>query len=477
MNWPLVIQGGMGAGVSSWRLAKAVSALGQLGVVSGVAMDILLARRLQDGDRDGSVRRALAHFPVPSVAQQILDRYFLPQGREEGKPYKTVPMHSLKPNRELAELTMAGAFVEVFLAREGHENPVGVNLLEKIQLPHLPTLFGAMLAGVSFVIVGAGIATRIPGVLDKFATLSSATYPITVTGNSAGEVAAFDPRDYIGNDVAPPRRPYFLPIVSSNVLAATMIKRGDGKVDGFIIEGPTAGGHNAPPRGKLQLDDRGQPVYGVKDAVDLDSIAEMGLPFWLAGGQGTAEKLYEARAKGATGVQVGTAFAFCEESGLEPGIKASVIAAVKSGTIDVFTDPLSSPTRFPFKNVVLEGTLSDAALYEDRKRVCDLGFLREIYRTSDGSIGYRCPAEPVDAFVAKEGAIEETVGRKCLCNALVANIGMPQLRRGARELPFLTAGDDLFHLGRFLGDESSYRAADVIASLLAGAEVKREIYA
>ena len=43
---------------------------------------------------------------------------------------------------------MAANFVEVFLAREGHVHPVGINFLEKIQMPHLPSLYGAMLAGV-----------------------------------------------------------------------------------------------------------------------------------------------------------------------------------------------------------------------------------------------------------------------------------------------------------------------------------------
>ena len=36
----------MGAGVSNWRLAQAVAKLGQLGVVSGTALDLVLARRL-----------------------------------------------------------------------------------------------------------------------------------------------------------------------------------------------------------------------------------------------------------------------------------------------------------------------------------------------------------------------------------------------------------------------------------------------
>ena len=39
---PGIIQGGMGIGVSGWRLARAVSSHGQLGVVSGTAVESLL---------------------------------------------------------------------------------------------------------------------------------------------------------------------------------------------------------------------------------------------------------------------------------------------------------------------------------------------------------------------------------------------------------------------------------------------------
>lgn len=60
---PVVIQGGMGVAVSDWRLARAVSLTGQLGVVSGTAVDVLMTRRLQSGDPGGHVRRALAAFP------------------------------------------------------------------------------------------------------------------------------------------------------------------------------------------------------------------------------------------------------------------------------------------------------------------------------------------------------------------------------------------------------------------------------
>lgn len=68
---PVIIQGGMGAGVSCWRLAQAVSQLGQLGVVSGIALDLILARRLQDGDPGGHMRRGLDRFPFPKMAQRI----------------------------------------------------------------------------------------------------------------------------------------------------------------------------------------------------------------------------------------------------------------------------------------------------------------------------------------------------------------------------------------------------------------------
>ncbi len=65
---PVLIQGGMGVAVSDWRLARAVSEAGHLGVVSGTALDAVMARRLQLGDPGGHIRRALAAFPVPEAA-------------------------------------------------------------------------------------------------------------------------------------------------------------------------------------------------------------------------------------------------------------------------------------------------------------------------------------------------------------------------------------------------------------------------
>ncbi len=155
----------MGASISNWRLAQAVSRIGQLGVVSGTALDGIISRRLQDGDPEGLVRRALEHFPFPAMAQRVLDAFFISGGKPKDIPYRKYPMHDLAGRREPLELCIVGNFVEVFLAREGHSNPVGINYLEKLQLPHLASIYGAMLAGVAVIIMGAGIPLTIPGVL------------------------------------------------------------------------------------------------------------------------------------------------------------------------------------------------------------------------------------------------------------------------------------------------------------------------
>ena len=144
MGFPRIIQGGMGAGVSNWRLARAVAAEGQLGVVSGVAMEIIVARRLQTGDEGGHVRHALSAFPDQSVADRIVRTYFAEPGQERGTLRLPRP-HRIGDPDDLLQETVAGTFAEVYLAREGQDRPVGINLLTKMELPTLAALFGAML--------------------------------------------------------------------------------------------------------------------------------------------------------------------------------------------------------------------------------------------------------------------------------------------------------------------------------------------
>jgi NAD(P)H-dependent flavin oxidoreductase YrpB (nitropropane dioxygenase family) len=380
-------------------------------------------------------------------------------------------MPTLRPRPALVELTVLANFVEVFLAKEGHDGPVGINYLEKIQLPTLPSIFGAMLANVDYVLMGAGIPRAIPGVIDLLARGELAQLRIDVEGALPGEehLSTFDPRSFCRGVVPPLKRPQFLGIVASATLAMTLAKKSNGHVDGFVVEGPTAGGHNAPPRGTLQLTPSGEPLYGERDVPDLQKIRALGLPFWLAGSYGRPGKLAEAQRLGAAGIQVGTPFAFCEESGIRPDIKRQVLTLSRLGQARVFTDPVASPTGFPFKVAQIDQTLSEDALYQNRRRICDLGYLRHPYRRPDGTVGYRCPSEPLEHFLRKGGAAEQTAGRKCVCNGLPATVGLGQARKqSATELPLVTAGDDLAYLPHFLPPgRDSYSAADVLSHLLA----------
>ena len=464
MSLPTIIQGGMGVAVSSWRLANAVARTGQLGVVSGTVLDTVMVRRLQDGDPGGHVRRALAHFPVPGASDEILRRYFRPNGRPSDTPYKLLPMYKQLVSAARQRVTMAANFVEVWLAKEGHAGTVGINLLTKVQMPNLASLYGAMLAGVDFVIMGAGIPREIPGALDAFAAHRPAQLRFEIEGVRRDETdfLRFDPEEH-WRPATPLSRPTFLAVVSASSLATTLARKSNGRVDGFVIESPTAGGHNAPPRGEVRLTERGEPLYGERDVVDLSKMRELGLPFWLAGGVGSPQGLRDALAAGATGIQVGTLFAYCEESGIDGAIRARVLRAVAASEASVFTDPRASPTGYPFKVVSTSRAPSPA---DARERVCDLGYLRVAVRTAEGRVVYRCPAEPVSAYTEKGGSAEDTIGRRCLCNGLTATVGLGQLRRDGVEPAIITSGDDLVTLGRVAAALGDLSAARVVRYLL-----------
>ncbi|MFN7949523.1 MAG: nitronate monooxygenase [Blastocatellia bacterium] len=463
----------MGVAISDWRLAKAVSQLGQLGVVSGTGLNRILTSRLGDGDLTGHVRRALSHFPLPEPVENILQRYYVSGGKAPEAPYKTPPAYTIRPPQLLDQLTVIANFVEVWLAKEGHAGLVGINLLEKVQLPSLASLYGALLAGVDFVLMGAGIPTQVAAILDRLALHQPVSYRLNVAGAEKDDDyrISFDP-ERIFPGLAPIvkrlRRPRFLPIVSSAALAQALLKRSEGAVDGFVIEGPTAGGHNAPPRGPLKLNEKGEPIYGEKDAVDLEKLKQLGLPFWLAGGCGHPDQLQRALEAGAAGIQVGTAFSLCDESGMEPGLKMSLRRKVMDGAARVLTSPVVSPTGFPFKVAQMEGTMSEQEVYEARSRICDYGGLRNLFKRADGTLGYRCPAEPVEDYVRKGGTAGETTGKTCLCNNLAATAGFPQRRKnGYLEPPLVTSGDDLVSLTQFMSPHKiSYSAADVVNYLL-----------
>jgi nitronate monooxygenase len=471
---PVIIQGGMGIGVSGWPLARAVSLTGQLGVVSGTALAHVLVRRLQADEPDPALARAMDWFPFPEVVARVRSRYQRPR-RAGQRRFSAIAMYTLEPSVHLTELTVLANFVEVALAKRGHDGLVGINLLEKVALPNLPSLYGAMLAGVDYVLMGAGVPRAIPAVLDQLAEHQPTSLAIPVLGGGE-ETIRFDPRELGAGVPSPPprppalRRPHFLAIVSSDVLATMLARKASGRVDGFVVEGSVAGGHNAPPRETAAADATGEPVYGARDLPNLERLRALGLPFWLAGSYATPERLAEARQLGAQGVQVGTAFALCRESGISEGLKVSMLRLSARGEASVRTDPRASPTGMPFKVVALPGTLSDPEVYAGRTRRCDIGYLRRPCRTADGGVEYRCPAEPERTFEAKGGDPGDATKRMCLCNGLLATIGLGQRRAsGYEEPPVVTAGHDLRTVARFsAGDGASYTAADVVARLLGG---------
>jgi len=503
-----LIQGGMGVYVSNWRLARAV-AMEQpgttAGTVSGTALDIVYVRLLQLGDPGGHVRRALAAFDAlfgVAIGQKIINHFFIDGGKAPAARFKNAPKHMVRlPNGsdilpaaqtpapvalnmepETVELLIASGFAEVWLARQGHSGRIFINFLHKVELPLIYTMYGAMLAGVDGIIVGAGNPDGLPAVCSRLAQHAPVTSELSVLYRESGETfqLTFDPRQVADGKLAhqPLPRPAFLAIVSLENLVEALAHSQTEAPDGFIIEHHTAGGHNAGPQGPLKKDEKGQPIYGPEDEPDLQAIRQVGLPFWLAGGYGSREKLAQALAVGATGVQVGSVFALSEESGLKSAYRSAILSELKQETDDshLVLTTLFSPTGFPFKVVQLDDTLADQAVYANRLRVCDIGLLQQRGLSKPAADGtrrlfQRCPAAPLDDFVSKRGLPLNTTDRRCLCNGLLASVGLGQagLQNGEQkeEPAIVTLGNHLDGIRRLSRNgQSPYWVHDVVTDIL-----------
>lgn len=466
----LVIQGGMGVNVSSPKLAHAVSSyLGgvALGTVSGAAAPHVLAHLLGQGDLEGQVRRAFASFPFRESADRVLERYFVEGGKQEHEPYPTVPVFSLRPSRSVIELAILASYTLVWLAKEGHTNPVSINYLEKIQTNLVYGIYGAMLAGVDVVTVGAGIPFQVPAVLDAYAHGQPGSYRVSVLGGKSTSVTlTFDPSTFFPGPLPQLTRPAFLPIVSTDSLANILVNKAPHGIQGFVVETSVAGGHNAGPRGNPKcFNERGEPIYGEKDQANYERMQKLGIPFWIGGGYASPKGLLEAQSVGAQGIQAGTIFALCEESGMIPTLKSEVRRLGFRGELDVLTS-LGSPTGFPFKVVNhLAGTLTDTPTYTSRKRICNTQYLVDFHERTDGRFVQRCTAEPIHKFESKGGNIGDTNGKFCLCNGLLATAGLGN----PGEPPIVTLGDTVDFLGHLMTNESDgYTASDALRYLLGG---------
>jgi NAD(P)H-dependent flavin oxidoreductase YrpB (nitropropane dioxygenase family) len=434
--------------------------------VSGTALETVVARRLQNGDVGGHMQEALAHFPYPEVAEHILATFYRPEGRN-GEPFRPMRRLSLKAHKEHDQLAVAANFVEVWLAKQAGTGKVGINFLEKLQTATPAALYGAMLAGVDAILMGAGIPREIPQLMTDFSQGKSGHLSID-SDRPAGmdaPVLEFDPLESFGKAPELPR-PAFLAIVTAEVLAAYLARNEVTRPDGFVVEHYMAGGHNAPPR-RMQDTETG---YGPLDEANIDKVRDVGLPFWLAGGRATPGSVADAVAQGAEGVQVGSLFALSHESGLLPEYREQMLQAAREGNLRVRTDHLASPTGFPFKVVELPGTVGMSDTYEARPRLCDLGYLRSSHINEAGKVSYRCAAEPDGPYLKKGGEEVDLKGRICLCNGLVAAVGLGQERPdGYKEAPLLTLGSTTSDVESMLHvHPQGWSAVDVINRLLEG---------
>jgi nitronate monooxygenase len=380
---PPIIQGGMGVGVSNWRLAQAVSLKGMLGVISGTVIDAVMVRRLQLGDPGGHMRRALAAFPCASTAQKMLDDFFVEGGIPAGKPFHSLSMPSLKMNLDRMRTMVVAAFAETWLAREGHTGPVGINLLEKVQLPNLPTLYGAMLAGAHAVLMGAGVPLAIPGALDGLAAGQEVRLRLDVREAAEGQTTefVFDPAALgieTGGTHAPPGFPGDHQFPCDRPGDGAQGQRPGGRVRG---REPYRRGAQRPAAPERHPPRRGTRVYG---AGHTGPGAHRRAGAALLGGRLlrlAAKSWTEARAPGAAGIQIGSAPSPSAASrASHPSSSAAPWTESRAGRLTVLTDFRASPTGYPFKLIPLEGTLlADGENVTRRKRVCDLGFLRSSY--------------------------------------------------------------------------------------------------
>ena len=459
---PRLIQGGMGMGISNWHLARAVGKAGQMGVISGTAIDTILIRRLQQGDPGGHMRQALDAFPVAEIANEIWDAYFIEGGKSAEAAFKSAPLPQLHMSSKRMRLIIVANFCEVWLAKQEHDQAIGINLLDKIAIPNLASLFGAMLAGVDVVCMGAGIPHWVPEVIDQLSRWESAEINIQVLqdGQKVNRTQRIKP-DEFGIPKQALKRPLFLAIISSEIIGKSLLRRSNGSINGFVVENYSAGGHNAPPRQKnaTSIDD-----YNEKDLPNLQRIAALGLPFWLAGSFSSPDQFKVALDSGAHGVQIGTPFAFCQDSGMDDAVRQDAIQHIIEERTALETDFQASPTGYPFKILDIYKNVKRNSSCNERH--CDLGYLRTVSEDENGILNYRCPAEPMHTFAKKGGSDEQSEGKVCLCNGLMATCGVPQVRNGVPEVPLITAGDSIEDVKYLAQQNTRYAAQDVIDHVL-----------
>lgn len=415
---PRLIQAGMGVRISSARLANVTSRLGALGVVSSVGLRHIVIEEIRSGDRN--LIEIAKTFPVQRYVEELLA--YAPGGEKHRGP---IPMDLPGPKGELPKrLSAICTYVEVKRAKQGHNGKVGVNVMWKCSLTVLPAIYGAMLAGADALLCGAGVPMELPDIVRRMREGVDLEY-LPLNGTSTHVRLAIS-EDGTADFLSRVKVPKLIPILSNFAFPKRMVdiwqrEYGGMRPDAFVLENHEAGGHNAPPRNKVS--------FGEQDDLEtyFEKVRDLGVPVYVAGDGCTREQFVNWVDRGAYGIQVGSRFALCRESGMRDDLRETVIARNAAKKTEVATSNRLSPTGYPFKHAHVPGTLSDQDVYESRKRICNKGYLLQSHFTpqEDGTQKetYICPAMPEKQFAKLGGSACDLKDRVCLCNALFATAG------------------------------------------------------
>ncbi len=213
---------------------------------------------------------------------------------------------------------------EIRKAKLSTEGVLGVNIMVAIS-EFAETAKAAVEEGIDIIFAGAGLPLNLPAAL--------------IEGSKTKLV----------------------PIVSSARTAKLIAKRWmthyQYAPDGFVVEGPMAGGHLG-----FSTEQINDPAYRlenlipaiVEEAKRIEEDAKKEIPVIAAGGVYTGEDIYTMLKLGASGVQMATRFVATEECDADPAFKQAYIDCTKED-IGIIESPVGLPGR-----AIINRFLSDA---------------------------------------------------------------------------------------------------------------------
>ncbi len=203
---------------------------------------------------------------------------------------------------------------EIKKARQKTQGVLGVNIMVALS-DYAELVKAAADEGIDIIFCGAGLPLALPGLID----------------------------------LKGPTR--LVPIVSSARAARIICKKwleDFGYLpDGFVVEGPLAGGHLGFKPDELELpENRLEKLVPavIQEVQAFVPIAERPIPVIAAGGIFTGADIYKFIRLGASGVQIATRFVVTEECDAAPAFKEAYLKAQKED-ITIIKSPVGMPGR------------------------------------------------------------------------------------------------------------------------------------